>query len=96
MTVEEHLGRYEGVKVVYVGDGNNIVHSWLRLAAVFSMDFTCACPVGEGEAPGVVGGSADMAAHWCHCTRVPLFFFFLCQVKQSTMMCATQLCPCRF
>lgn len=46
LTVKEHIGRYEDVKVVYVGDGNNIVHSWLRLAAVFKMDFVCACPKG--------------------------------------------------
>jgi hypothetical protein len=35
------------VQIVYVGDGNNIVHSWLRLAARFRLDFVCACPVGE-------------------------------------------------
>ncbi len=46
MTVKEHVGRYEDVKIVYVGDGNNIVHSWLRLAARFKMDFVCACPEG--------------------------------------------------
>ena len=33
-------------QVVYVGDGNNIVHSWLRLAAVVPFHFVCACPVG--------------------------------------------------
>ena len=32
--------------MVYVGDGNNIVHSWLRLAAVVPFHFVCACPVG--------------------------------------------------
>ena len=33
-------------QVVYVGDGNNIVHSWLRLAARLKMEFVCACPKG--------------------------------------------------
>lgn len=46
LTVREHIGRYEDVKIVYVGDGNNIVHSWLRLAAKLKMDFICACPKG--------------------------------------------------
>jgi len=32
--------------VVYVGDGNNIVHSWIRLAAKFNFEFVCACPKG--------------------------------------------------
>jgi len=46
LTIREHFGRYEDLKVVYVGDGNNIVHSWLRLAARFKLDFVCACPQG--------------------------------------------------
>lgn len=33
-------------QVVYVGDGNNIVHSWLLLAAVIPFHFVCACPKG--------------------------------------------------
>lgn len=33
-------------QIVYVGDGNNIVHSWLRLAAVIPFHFVCACPKG--------------------------------------------------
>ncbi len=31
---------------MYVGDGNNIVHSWIRLAAKFNFEFVCACPKG--------------------------------------------------
>jgi ornithine carbamoyltransferase len=33
-------------QVVYVGDGNNMVHSWLRLAAVIPYEFVCVCPPG--------------------------------------------------
>jgi ornithine carbamoyltransferase len=29
---------------VYVGDGNNIVHSWIRLATVLPFEFVCLCP----------------------------------------------------
>lgn len=46
LTIREHFGRYEDLKVVYVGDGNNIVHSWLRLANRFKLDFVCVCPEG--------------------------------------------------
>lgn len=35
-----------GLQVVYVGDGNNITHSWLRLAARFPFELVCACPPG--------------------------------------------------
>lgn len=34
------------IQVVYVGDGNNIVHSWLLLASVIPFHFVCACPKG--------------------------------------------------
>ncbi|KNA14232.1 hypothetical protein SOVF_109370 [Spinacia oleracea] len=46
LTMIEHIGSIEGTKVVYVGDGNNIVHSWLLLAAVIPFHFVCACPKG--------------------------------------------------
>jgi len=43
-TIVEHRGRLDDLKVVYVGDGNNIVHSWLRLAQRLPFHFVCACP----------------------------------------------------
>uniref|UniRef100_A0A7S1XGX6 ornithine carbamoyltransferase n=1 Tax=Compsopogon caeruleus TaxID=31354 RepID=A0A7S1XGX6_9RHOD len=44
LTILETLGTLEGVKVVYVGDGNNMVHSWLELASRVPIDFVCCCP----------------------------------------------------
>ncbi|XP_009759090.1 ornithine transcarbamylase, chloroplastic-like [Nicotiana sylvestris] len=46
LTIIEHVGQLEGTKVVYIGDGNNIVHSWLLLASVIPFHFVCACPKG--------------------------------------------------
>lgn len=48
-TIHEQLGRVEDFKIVYVGDGNNIVHSWLNLAQRLKFHFVCACP--EGYTP---------------------------------------------
>ncbi len=45
-TVWEHRSNLENLKIVYVGDGNNIVHSWLHLAMRFPMHFVCCCPEG--------------------------------------------------
>lgn len=45
LTVKEHLGRLDNLKIAYVGDGNNIVHSWLRLAMRLPLHFVCACPL---------------------------------------------------
>lgn len=33
-------------QVAYVGDGNNVVHSWLELASLFPIHFICASPKG--------------------------------------------------
>ncbi len=45
-TILEHRGHLDDLKITYVGDGNNIVHSWLRLAARLPFNFTIACPEG--------------------------------------------------
>lgn len=37
-----------------MGDGNNIVHSWIRLAAKFDFEFVCACPKGFEPDPATV------------------------------------------
>ena len=46
LTVYEHRGNLNDMKIVYVGDGNNIVHSWLHLAARIPFHFICVCPEG--------------------------------------------------
>ena len=46
LTIIERKGRFEGLKVVYVGDGNNMVHSWLRLSTRLSFEFVIVCPPG--------------------------------------------------
>lgn len=48
-TIREHRGHLDDLKIVYVGDGNNIVHSWLGLAERLPLHFVCACP--EGYTP---------------------------------------------
>ena len=45
-TVWEHLENIDNIKIVYMGDGNNIVHSWLHLAMRFPLEFVCCCPKG--------------------------------------------------
>ena len=39
-----HLEVIDNPKIVYMGDGNNIVHSWLQLAMKIPLDFVCCCP----------------------------------------------------
>ena len=46
LTLIEHRGALEGLKVAFVGDGNNVVHSWLHAAAKLPFRFVLACPPG--------------------------------------------------
>jgi ornithine carbamoyltransferase len=46
LTVWEHRGNLDNLKITYMGDGNNIVHSWLQLASKFPMTFVCCGPSG--------------------------------------------------
>lgn len=46
LTIYEHRGNLNNLKIAYVGDGNNIVHSWLLLAIRLPFHFTCVCPEG--------------------------------------------------
>ena len=45
-TIFEHRKNFDNLKVSYVGDGNNIVHSWLMLAQKIPFHFSVACPEG--------------------------------------------------
>jgi ornithine carbamoyltransferase len=45
-TLIEHKGKLDGLKIAFVGDGNNMVHSWLETAAMVPFSFSLACPVG--------------------------------------------------
>ena len=45
---EQKQDTFDNLKIVYVGDGNNIVNSWMRLAAILPFEFVCVCPEGYG------------------------------------------------
>lgn len=44
MTIIEHKNGYKGVKIVWVGDGNNVANSWINAACVLGFDLIVACP----------------------------------------------------
>ena len=44
LTVLEKRGSFAGLKVAYIGDGNNIAHSWINAALRLGFDLTLACP----------------------------------------------------
>lgn len=46
MTILEHKGTLRGLKLVFVGDGNNVAHSLAFAGAKTGMDVTICCPPG--------------------------------------------------
>lgn len=46
MTILEHKGALSGLKLVFVGDGNNVAHSLAFAGAKTGMDVTICCPPG--------------------------------------------------
>src|SRR5467141_618716 len=45
-TVKEHLGGWEGKRIAWGGDGNNMANSWLEAAEVLGFELRLACPEG--------------------------------------------------
>jgi ornithine carbamoyltransferase len=45
-TVREALGTWEGKRIAWVGDGNNMANSWLEAAEVLGFELRLACPEG--------------------------------------------------
>ena len=69
MTVWEHRGTLDNLKITYMGDGNNIVHSWLQLASKFPMHFVCCCPSGyepDAKTVKMVENSGISSYELCH------------------------------
>lgn len=46
MTVYETKGNPENLKIVWLGDGNNMANSWIEAASVIGFPLTLACPKG--------------------------------------------------
>src|SRR6266496_4978512 len=45
-TVREALGGWEGKRIAWVGDGNNMANSWIEAAQVLGFELRLACPEG--------------------------------------------------
>lgn len=61
-TLTELRGDLAGLSVTFVGDGNNMVHSWLMAAAKLGLRFTLVCPQGYEPDADVLAVARSMAS----------------------------------
>ena len=60
MTVIEKKGGYDGMKIVWVGDGNNVAASWVNAASVLGFELVVATPADHPLKPEIIE-HADVA-----------------------------------
>ena len=61
-TIKERFGELRGLRLAYVGDGNNVAHSLMAGGAIFGMEVVVSSPEGYQPDPAVVRRAQDRAA----------------------------------
>lgn len=54
LTLQELRGHYSGAKVAWIGDGNNVCHSWMNAARLFDFSLSIAAPAGFWPKPALI------------------------------------------
>lgn len=61
LTIKEKKGRLKGLRLAYIGDGNNMAHSLIEAAARTGMEIAVASPAGYQPDPAIVAGAKTFA-----------------------------------
>ncbi|MGE4293191.1 MAG: ornithine carbamoyltransferase [Desulfovibrio sp.] len=62
LTMYERTPALEGVKVAWIGDGNNMAHSFINAAARFPFSLSLACPDGYRPDPAILARAVEQGA----------------------------------
>lgn len=62
LTMSEHTPDLSGRKVAWVGDGNNMAHSFINAAVLFSYKLFLACPEGFDPDPAILAKARELGA----------------------------------
>lgn len=62
LTIQEVKGELKGLKLAYVGDGNNVAHSLMHVCALAGMDISVATPAGYEPCDQVVAETLQIAS----------------------------------
>ncbi len=72
MTVIEQKGAPENLKIVWLGDGNNMANSWIEAASVLDFPLTLACPEGYEPDADVLAAARARASQPITLLRDPV------------------------
>jgi ornithine carbamoyltransferase len=61
LTLQQRFGSLQGLKLAYIGDGNNVLHSLLLLAPFVGVDVHYACPGGYQPEAGILERAHERA-----------------------------------
>ncbi len=61
LTIQEKLNELEGLKLAYIGDGNNVCHSLMVGAATMGLEVVVACPESYQPDPGITRVAQERA-----------------------------------
>ncbi len=61
-TLQEHFGELKGLKLAFVGDGNNVAHSLMITCARLGIHFTLAYPPKYDASPEIIAQTRQIAA----------------------------------
>jgi ornithine carbamoyltransferase len=62
LTLKEHFGKLRGLKLAYVGDGNNVAHSLLLCAARLGIHMSVGTPIGYGPKTEILEQALEFAS----------------------------------
>jgi ornithine carbamoyltransferase len=70
LTLRERYGSLSGLRLAYLGDGNNVCHSLMLLGAILGVDIMVACPPDYRPHPDILARSERLAAEHSASVRV--------------------------
>ena len=70
-TVRESFGTLDGVRVAWIGDGNNVANSWILAAGLVGLDLAIACPEGHDPHPDAIRVASQLGRGSLRVVRSP-------------------------
>jgi ornithine carbamoyltransferase len=72
LTIQEKKGDLKSLRIAWVGDGNNVAHSWINAAARLPFNLSLACPPGYEPKKEILETAKKLAGERIICGNDPL------------------------